>query len=342
MTLYILYNEKKLSAAYGTDFKTKMQDSIAMSNKNCLFTDVSAGRSKTRQYVIREMTQYDSIVLIGNNSIMPFEKLPSPVSDGDGLMETDNYWATMMKEMTIPDYPVARIPDGEDDSRTGFLRRIENTMRQTQIQAVEKTGITADIWALTARKVFSGINGMGEMKNSPPHNAKAGKIKYSRFNGAMYYNLHGSKELPGWYGQRKRSDYAGEEFPLAIMPESFKEGCAGGYVLSEACFGGYVTGKKLKKSIVLTALNSSVPFVIASTATAYGTFRPPLGEADLFAEIFYAKLRKHRIAGMAFLRAKRQFAADMISKYGFLDDDDRKTLLEFTFYGNPLTEVIYE
>lgn len=342
MSLYILYDSKKLISAYGSGFIVRMQDNLAVSNDNCLFIDI-VERARVRKFVHDEACSTDSIILIGNDRTCAFEKVQTPVSDGDGKIDTDNFWSSSMNDMVIPEFAVSRIPDAVDDTADTFLKRIERTMKKRTVHLHEKTGITAAIWEKAAQSVFDSIKGMGDMKKSPPLNIKKMQgMAYDGMKGAMYYNLHGSKNLPGWYGQRARNDNSGEEFPLAIMPESFKNGCQGGFIFSEACFGGYVCRKKRKKSIIIHAIDNGMPFAIGSTATAYGTFRPPLGEADLLAQMFHRMILKHHQAGIAFMKAKRAFANEMIKRYGFLDDDDRKTLLTFTMYGNPLTEVKYE
>ena len=308
--------------------------------RNVLFIEYSDDkREKIRNY-INEIAYDDScVLLIGNDDILPFEKTPSPVDDGDGLILTDNYWSSKSKDMLYPDLTVSRIPNAKDEKLNDFLNKVENIFKIDRINSNERFGITAKIWTKAANAVFKNIKGTGEILNSPPYSIKnSGKIEFDDFNGALYFNLHGDKDIKGWYGQRGYFE-TGEEYPLAIMPDSFDSGIEKTFLLSEACFGGYIVNKKNNESIPLNAIKNGARFVIASTSTAYGPYNPPLSEADLFMEFFIKELNKGKESGQAFKNAKRKFIVYNIQKNGFLDNDDKKTVLQFTFYGNPFIKV---
>jgi len=74
---------------------------------------------------------------------------------------------------------------------------------------------------------------------------------------------------------------------------------------------------------------------VGSTAIAYGPPHPPSREADLLGKYFFQYVEKCIPFGDALKNAKIDFAKKMVRTQGFLDDDDKKTLLEFQLYGDP-------
>ena len=153
-----------------------------------------------------------------------------------------------------------------------------------------------------------------------------------------YFNLHGVKDGPHWYGQKDfTSESNGPDYPIALSPDMFNE-----YVqppkliLSEACYGANVISKHHAESLSLKCLDTGTTSFIGSTCIAYGSIAPPLIAADFLAAIFWQKVLTGQAAGYALMEAKLRLAQEMTRTQGFLDGEDQKTILSFVLYGDPL------
>lgn len=339
--IVILHNKKRIEKFFGKTSLIKIQDTLVSHLGDLLFIDVEDGfEKKVKKYIFEELK--DSIlIIIGNDNLFPFHRIKSPIDDGDGIILTDNFFVCEDKELIFPEIEITRIPNSTDDNLKSFISKVEKILSIKNVKIFEKNGITAQIWEKASFEVFNKIKGQGEILISPPFDVSK-KYDFENFTGSFYFNLHGSDELPGWYGQRARNSDYKEEYPLALLPKSFKKGIKDSFFFSEACFGGYIYKKKGNDSIVLTALKNSFLFCVASTATAYGPLYPPSSEADLLAKLFFENMQKGYRSSLSFLNAKKEFARFNLEKNRYLDEDDKKTLIEFTLYGNPLVEVSYE
>lgn len=339
--IVILHNKKRIEKFFGKTSLIKIQDTLVSHLGDLLFIDVEDGfEKKVKKYIFEELK--DSIlIIIGNDNLFPFHRIKSPVDDGDGIILTDNFFVCDDKDLLIPEIEITRVPNSMDETIDRFITKLEKIFSTKNIRVCEKNGITAEIWKKASFEVFDKIKGQGEILISPPFEVSQ-KYEFENFSGSFYFNLHGSDQLPGWYGQRARNSDYREEYPLALLPKSLTEGIKNSFFFSEACFGGYVYNKKEKDSIVLSALKNSFLFCACSTATAYGPLYPPSTEADLLAKLFFENLQKGQKASLAFLNAKKEFIRLNIEKNKYLDDDDKKTIIEFTLYGNPFVEVSYE
>ena len=341
--LFILYNREMLEQMFGSDSIARIQDAFVSSLGNCLFIEYSdTDRFQLKEYILSTASSRTMLIIAGDHNMVPFESIESPVNDGDGIILTDNFFAAEYL-LEIPDLPVSRIPFARNEGIDDYIRKLDSILSNEDLACSEKFGMTAAVWQTSARRVFNSIDGMGEMIVSPPFSLEHNDgIVFNNLTGCLYFNVHGAENLPGWYGQKSPSDNESKEFPLCITPNSFTGDIKTSFIMTEACFGGLAEGKKIRESIVLTALSSGISFFLGSTATAYGTYFPPLSEADLLCSIFIDELRSGNPAGIALRDAKQKFARDNIEKNGFLDNDDKKTLLTFTLYGNPSAGVIDE
>jgi len=339
--VFVLYDKKVLEKRFHKNIISQIQDIFVLYMDNILFLEYNnAKRYKIKKYIHSIASNNTHIFIIGNHKELPFEKMESPVYDDDNFIFTDNFWSSRYKNTLIPSIPVTRIPISIDENQKTFINKLNKILEIKTVSIKEKFGISASIWYSAASNVFTCIDGMGELLKSPKFSVKSRrKLKFQKYHSSMYFNLHGSKKLPGWYGQRKNFNEYDEEYPLALLPISFEKGVAGAFLLSEACYGGYIINKTNKQSIVMQALNTGMGFIIASTASAYGAYSSPLGEADLFIKLFIMEFQKGETAGKAFVIAKRKFAYKNLQKYGFLDGDDKKTLIEFSLFGNSLIKA---
>lgn len=336
--VFVLYNRALTEERFSDEAVIRIQDEFVSCCSNVIFIEYSDNkRAKIRNYIRKIKSNDTYLILLGNHDMIPFETIPSPVNDGDSIVYTDNYWNCYDRNKLLPEFPLSRIPIPYEYDENRMIAMIDRLMSYRTINHKEKLGITASIWDRAAKHVFECVKGTGEMLLSPPFSVKNnGILQFSQFNGSVYCNVHGSDRESAWYGQAKKNENQYERFPMALMPESLRKGFKNAFLVSEACYGGLINDKAIEQSIALSAVCEGLIFTLLSTSTAYGTYFPPVSEADLLVEKFYQYLYKGLTAGKSLIRAKREFAAINIEKNGFLDNDDRKTLLEFLVYGNPL------
>lgn len=336
----ILYNRELLSKRFSRHVIIKIQDEFVLNCENVVFIEYEPEkREKIRNYIRKIICNDTHLIILGNHDMIPFESVKSPVNDGDAAVYTDNYWNSFDRQYLIPDFPMSRIPISSCQSEKELISMIGRLMAARTVTRRERLGITASIWDRAAIHVFKSVKGTGEMLVSPPFSVKNdGILTFRDFSGTLYCNVHGSDTEKGWYGQAKNNETQYERFPLALLPETFTSGFDSTYLVSEACYGGLINDRRIDDSIALSAVCKGLIFTLLSTSTAYGTFFPPLSEADLLVEIFYKCVYRGMTAGKSLVKAKRDFASRNIEKNGFLDNDDKKTLLEFLLYGNPLVQ----
>lgn len=280
-------------------------------------------------------------LIVGGDGIIPFFRLKNTCpEDGDGFILSDNPYASnfrgrKIENHLIPDRALSRFPDESGtDLPDLLLKLIENATRFHSGSGHGKKGsfgCSAHVWRNASRDVYRSIN--KKMENfhlSPPldiGSISSSLLKDKRYN---YFNLHGSNESKYWYGQK------GDEYPVVMSPEILaKYKGNGSVVFSEACYGAYVVKKKVSDSLSLEFLNRDVLCFAGSTSVAYGPSDPPSSEADLLCRLFFRYIKRGIEFGPSFLKAKIDFARGMVSRQGFLDEDDKKTLLEFVLYADP-------
>ena len=263
----------------------------------------------------------DCLLLLGGDRVIPFFRLKNPCDDSDKVVLSDSPYASRDDDFLIPERVCARIPDNHSSD---FI-----------IQQLEKSnifkdafGLSARVWKRASENVYQRIGKKQDLLLSPPITSDRFKSRWLKKKYALYFNLHGSKVSPNWYGQD------GNHYPIALSPANIKD--AAGVVASEACYGAYIVNKDESNSICLKFLTQQkVVGFCGSTTIAYGPVAPPSGEADLMVKYFFEYLNQGLSLGESFKNAKLDFARKALRRRGFLDDDDQKTLLQFVLYGNP-------
>ncbi len=309
-----------------------------------------------------------ALLLVGGPEIIPFHHLPNPTGDDDPDVPSDNPYATIDENYFIPQWPVGRLP-GDFGSDAGLLlSQIRNLIYQyenkskksfnnrfslqallqwfmnlfNQLEnAVEKKkniGYSAEIWRESSQAVFETFDRAKNIWLTPPEDARSIPLNTGGPPALGYFNLHGVKDGPNWYGQKGYdSSSSGPDYPIALRPSQFSEAIRSPeLVFSEACYGAHITGKKTREAISLKCLDSGTQVFIGSTCIAYGSIMEPLIAADFLARSFWNNIIQGYAAGYALLRAKLSLAQEMTRIQGFLDGEDQKTLLSFVLYGDPL------
>jgi hypothetical protein len=146
----------------------------------------------------------------------------------------------------------------------------------------------------------------------------------------FYFNLHGSDREPYWFGQKA------DKYPTALSPRNVTNFSRGSdAVMTEACYGAVEAGRSPGTSMALAFLAAGTRCFVGSTCVAYGALVPPVSEADLIALCFFRNLQRGMTFGKALVNARAQLAGLAVSRQGYLDEDDKKTLLQFVLFGDP-------
>lgn len=264
----------------------------------------------------------DVLLLLGGDKIIPFFRLANPCDDGDEKVLSDNPYASRDNDFLIPERICARIPDSKDANF--IIKQFKKFCKTTK----KSFGVSAKIWKKASENVYRQIGNLKDLKISPPVKSNTFKTSWLQKKDFLYFNLHGSKISPNWYGQD------GGKYPVALTPKNI--GDASGVVASEACYGAYIINKSHKNRIALKFLNEKgICGFCGSTTIAYGPVAPPSSEADLLVKYFFEYVKQGLTLGESFKNAKLDFARKALRRQGFLDDDDQKTLLQFVLYGDP-------
>ncbi len=307
-----------------------------------------------------------SLLIVGNDEIIPFHRLPNPTDDVDKDVPSDNPYATSDENYFVLDWSVGRLPCDHSNDPRPLLTLIENSIAaytapidvqtntwwemllqliarmigsQDQGRDFYAAGITADIWKKASLDVFGPIGDPQDLVSSPPLDLSGWPREEFRDNDFLYFNLHGLEDSPAWYGQRKGLIGDGPMYPKAIHPQDLQNHMKRipRAVLSEACYGAHVLQKmRPEESMALQFLALGTTTFVGSTKIAYGTISSPLISADLLAKLFWQRLISGVAAGDALRSAKLAYASMMTDNQGFLDGEDQKSLISFVLYGDPL------
>jgi len=269
---------------------------------------------------------FDFLLLLGGDDVIPFFRLNNPCDDADERVLSDSPYSSRDENYIVPERSCARIPD--DGSIDFMIKQFAKSK-----PAYEKSfGLTANVWRRASENVYRPVGNPKELKTSPPVTSDKFKKRWLQKKDYLYFNVHGSKISANWYGQQ------GGAYPVAMEPSTIED--ASGIVASEACYGAYIIRKTEEDAISLKFLDEDkVLGFCGSTTIAYGPVAPPSSEADLFVKYFFEYLKQGLTLGESFKNAKLDFARKALRRHGFLDDDDKKTLLQFVLYGDPTLRV---
>jgi hypothetical protein len=278
----------------------------------------------------------DYVLLVGGGDVIPFHYLENPAADSDGDFPSDSPYAVAGGggDFLLPDRALARLPLGAGP-RMGLVGYLEALASGDYEGAIRdrRFGLSALEWKTESTKVY-GVLGGDDLMTSPPVDASGFKPAWLETRALVYFNVHGSRTERYWYGQD------GMAYPRVLSPEIVASADpAGAIVLSEACYGGLVADRSPADSVAMAFLMRGTAAFVGSSAIAYGSPDENLTEADLLAHFFFSRLAGGETAGVALREAKIDFAAEMLDRQGYLDGDDRKTLLEFSLFGDPTVGI---
>jgi len=280
------------------------------------------------------------VFLVGNSRVLPSWRLDNPAADSDQDFPSDAPYAVSNEvdgsdACLVPERGVGRLPlDGEKHAGRNLLSCLEDLAASGAAKATGGSfGLAAAVWRAQAAKVY-GLVQDGGLKLSPPLDLESFGGDWLGPRSILYFNVHGSKDERYWYGQM------GLVYPRVLSPEIVaRSNPAGSLVLSEACYGGLIEDKRPETSIALQFMSRGVDALVGASAIAYGSPDERLSEADLLAYLFLKRILAGEAYGDALRESKIDFAAEMLRRQGYLDGDDRKTLVEFNLFGDPVLSL---
>lgn len=276
-----------------------------------------------------------SFLILGGHEIIPFHSIANPCgNDGDTIVYSDNPYASRDEDVLIPERSLGRLPDDNSNSADFFISLLETVISRVKRARKSSFGYSAAVWQGASVSVYGKIKDDEELKLSPPVIKNSLQTEWINQKGYFYFNLHGSEDSANWYGQE------GSNYPVAFSPENLANaGVENAIICTEACYGANIIDKNVDEAISLKYLEKKAACFVGSTKIAYGPSVPPNTDADLIVLKFFERIKTGFTFGEAFLKAKQDFAAESVSRKGYLDKTEEKTLLEFVMFGDPLLKM---
>jgi tetratricopeptide (TPR) repeat protein len=308
----------------------------------------------------REGKEVASLLIVGGDEVIPFHRLANPADDDDPEVLSDWPYAAVEGSSVLSRFSVGRLPDRGPADLEAFLGLVEQTIAHhdspsrggdgvgassrfnplrrllgARHQQWTSIGYSAEIWAEASRAVFEIIGDSSKLQISPPLTDYDFLSTYDHFPTLGYFNLHGFRGSPYWYGHGE-SEYGSPLVPIALTPLSVSWASAqGSFVYSEACYGADLLGEYPDGSIAQNILEGGALGFVGCTAMSYGTLAPPLSGADLLGAHLWEGLLGGLSIGDALRRARAAFVRSVADGQGYLDGEDQKALATFVLYGDP-------
>jgi len=304
-----------------------------------------------------------AVVIIGNDDVIPFHRLPNPTDDGDKEVLSDNPYSTSSSNYLLPEWPVGRLP-GEKGNDPGLLiKQIRNVTKfhadlipsknifsilnkkynllkiiRDFIKKPKDFGYSAEVWRRSSIASFRPIGKGADLRISPPFDSETIDIDELMKAKCAYFNLHGLSDTPEWYGQRDFNEVSsGPDFPVAISANKLSKQTNNiDLVFTEACYGGNIKEKSIDDSIALKFISIDSQGFVGSTCISYGSVFTPLIGGDLLGFIFWKYIKDGCSFGESLMQAKIGLVKVMNQRQGYLDGEDQKTIQSFVLYGDPL------
>jgi len=321
-------------------------------------------------YLQQNKLMVGAILIIGNDDVVPYHRLPNPTEDSDFDVLSDNPYATSDKNYFVPEWLIGRLP-GEKGKDAGlllqqlrkiiawhqtkyqnqsFIEKIAEKLRfwdrfsefiNSVFNKSKNYGYTTAVWRRSSIAVYRPIGSGNTLRVAPPFNQETIDIEKFANTSYAYFNLHGLADTPSWYGQKDVSDRTDTpDFPVALSIQNLSSSidCPLA-IFTEACYGGLVKNKNAEDSLSLKFLSNGTQALVGSTCISYGSVYPPMIGADLLAYLFWKYIKEGYSTGGALLKAKIGLVKAMTKRQGYLDGEDQKALISFVLYGDPLIHI---
>lgn len=286
------------------------------------------------------------VLLLGDDGIVPFHRLPNPTDDDDAAVLSDHAYG--LDGPAAADDPLAfgprravgRLPDASLDGLVAALEAAAAAHDRLAAGAPlllddRAFGYSASVWKRAARGAFSAVGEPQQLRLSPPLSFR--DLPQSGPGGPRYryYNLHGLADGPDWYGQVDPTFPAGyDAFPVALRPVDIAP-APGAVVFAEACHGAPARIGAPGGAMALAHLAGGCLAYVGATGVAYGGLDGGLVAADLLAHRFWQALLAGLPAGEALAAAKAALIREGLARQRFLDAEDVKAIHNFVLFGDP-------
>ncbi len=311
-----------------------------------------------------------ALLIVGGHDVVPFFSLNNPAMDDDLKIYSDVPYASSDSICFYDQqWQIGRIP-GDNSNDPGLLlsqlREIQNhhmTRFNGQKSSENKNvgnkqpiigkfskvlksdkcfGYSCAVWQRPSVAVYKNLTDASDLLISPAtmaSNFPLGRLENVDY---AYFNLHGIKGQPNWYGQKDTKDTSSiPMIPVALEISNVQNIIkTPKVVFAENCYGSDIINRNESNALSLHMLGKSTHVFIGSTAIAYGAMNLPLTAADLLANLFWKHLLTGISCGEAFRRARKNLATEIESSNGSLDGEVQKTLLSFVYFGDPLYAAV--
>jgi hypothetical protein len=281
----------------------------------------------------------ETLTIIGGPQLVPFGRLPNPLRDGDPELLTDCVYGFANAQELLARWPVGRIPDA-DPPEPGLLQTlIANATRLHEAGGVPEgsLGYTTERWQPISAEVLDAAPAPRELLVSPPvavTNLERNKLAAA---GVLYFNLHGVRNGPFWYGQARNDPQL-----IPVLRPADLEGLtfSGVLIASQACFGARLSTNGQGRALALSFLAGGARCFISALVLTYGAIGLPIAESDLLVQCLFQQWSvAGTMVGQAFQSAHAAMLREALRRQGFVDNGDVKTLLTFVLYGDPTLTV---
>lgn len=283
--------------------------------------------------------EYSSVLLIGDDGIVPFFRLINPIpADGDAEILTDNPYGCLTADPAtypFPDLAVGRLV-GTNNTLNSLLSAINSTASFQKNMPAKSRGcaIGCSVWSDMTQAVAASMKEECDRRDSPIYRVNdASRDDIERR--LLYFNLHGTATSNVWSG-------AGQSgFSPAMSPSDLGAANMGGtFVFAANCFGAYILGKTADSSCALALLRRGAAAVVGSTCFSYGAGSHTSAEvlfSDRLAQLLFTEFES-RGFGQALRRAKLRYSNDNLSTSvsgTTMNPREYKTAMQFICLGDP-------
>ena len=281
------------------------------------------------------------LFIIGDETVIPSIVWENKSEDGDETVKSDLAYITLdcdspwdgkvydFKNVTT----VGRLP-ANDTTFNGVKKYMQTLTNHSAKNSISTFAYTAKVWQKTTDAEFAHLK--PETISSPNYSIKqifVESYNMDYFNkkidgfDLLCFNLHGSDLTNAWYGQE--DNLYPDAYDASYLPHN------DGYVIcAECCYGAKSKIGKKNQSILVSALHSGCMAFVGSSRIAYGCSDGTLNCADIIANSFTLNINNGQTFGLSFLNALDSLC------YEDMDEEQIKTLAEFSLYGDPSGKLI--
>jgi len=295
---------------------------------------------------VRSPSVFDSILLAGGATVIPFWSLEYPVidraTDVDTTVLTDNPFGAAsqtLSEYLAPSIPVGRLAVPDSATLQQFLALIQGLPRRQAPPPAGQAGtalIVNSDWTDYSQRATQSAPTPLEWHLSPGYEMDT-ETQQDAARAVLYFNLHGFSGQADWQGYSTIQ----RSFIPAVTPDAFnRSGVAGAVSFAECCYGAQIAGRTPQNSCALKLVQEGASF-IGATGLAFGSYIASdlmLEDADFLARAFFQAMSTGAAIGYALMQARKAYLADSSeSATGEIWQLKQKTLLQFVLFGNPQT-----